>query len=602
MVWLARRWPRTWYVWAERSRSWCCRSPARSLYPVLVEPLFNRFTPMAEGPFKASVLRLAAREGVQVDDVLVADASRRTTTLNAYVSGLGGTRRVVVYDNLVDGLHAGPGALGRRARAGAREAPGRAGGHARSAPWAGWPGSACSRCCSTATGCAAERVPRDRPTRRVAALVLALVAVGGLLASPVPNTVSRAVEARADRDALESTGDDAAFVAMQRRLAIEAIHDPTPPAWSQLWFGSHPTVLQRAGLPASLRRRRVDEPDPVRHQRLPDRGVAGIESFVLALCERMPPDEVVVYTASMPGDREYDATLPFPVHRDPSGMLLPTPAVARRVAKVMRDYDCDRVVFGASAPLGLLAPRLRRAGARRMVALTHGHEVWWARVPVARQLLRRIGDSVDVMTYVSEWCRDRIAPALSPAAAARMRAAVARRRHRPLLPRVRGSGGAPTARDPRRTRRSWSAWRGWSSARARTPWSGPGPRCCARIPDARLLLVGDGPNRTARRAAGRDGCGWRTRWSSPGSVPWEEVPAYMDAGDVFAMPCRTRLLGLEPEAFGIVFLEAAACGLPVVAGSSGGAAEAVADASSVVRRSRRIGWQMQSLGRVPPRR
>jgi STE24 endopeptidase len=87
----------------------------------------------------------------------------------------------------------------------------------------------------------------------VAALVLALVAVGGLLTSPLANTVSRAVEARADRVALQSTGDDAAFVAMQRRLAIEAIHDPTPPAWSQLWFGSHPTVLQRAGLPASLR-------------------------------------------------------------------------------------------------------------------------------------------------------------------------------------------------------------------------------------------------------------------------------------------------------------------------------------------------------------
>jgi STE24 endopeptidase len=82
--------------------------------------------------------------------------------------------------------------------------------------------------------------------------VLALVAVGGLVTSPVSNAVSRAVEARADRVALESTGNDAAFVAMQRRLAITAIHDPTPPAWSQLWFGSHPTVLQRAGLPASL--------------------------------------------------------------------------------------------------------------------------------------------------------------------------------------------------------------------------------------------------------------------------------------------------------------------------------------------------------------
>src|SRR3954449_541806 len=146
----------------------------------------------------------------------------------------------------------------------------------------------------------------------------------------------------------------------------------------------------------------------------------GIESFVLALCEQMPPDEVVVYTASMPGGLEYDATLPFPVYRDLATTLLPTPAVARRTAEVLRRHGCDRVLFGASAPLGLLAPRLRRAGARRIVALTHGHEVWWAQAPMTRRLLRRIGDSVDVMTYVSQWCRDRIAPALSPPARTRM--------------------------------------------------------------------------------------------------------------------------------------------------------------------------------------
>src|SRR4051812_45070768 len=127
----------------------------------------------------------------------------------------------------------------------------------------------------------------------------------------------------------------------------------------------------------------------------------------------MPASDVVVYTASMPGDAANDATLPFPVYRDPSGMLLPTPAATRRAVEVLRRHECDRVVFGASAPLGLMAPTLRAAGARRLVALTHGHEVWWAKVPVTRQLLRRIGDSVDVMTYVSEWCRERIAPALS---------------------------------------------------------------------------------------------------------------------------------------------------------------------------------------------
>jgi phosphatidylinositol alpha-1,6-mannosyltransferase len=292
----------------------------------------------------------------------------------------------------------------------------------------------------------------------------------------------------------------------------------------------------------------------------------------------MPPDEVVVYTASMPGDREYDATLPFPVHRDPSGTLLPTPAVARRVVRVMRALDCDRVVFGASAPLGLLAPRLRRAGARRMVALTHGHEVWWARVPGARQLLRRIGDSVDVMTYVSEWCRERIAPALSPDAAARME------RLSPGVDTERfypGCGGAEVRR------------------RLGIPEDAPVVVCTARMikrkgqdtlvkawpevlrshPDARLLLVGDGPNKKAvERLARRRGVSDSVIFT--GSVPWDEVPAYTDAGDVFAMPCRTRRGGLEVEGWGNVFIEAAACARPVVVGDSGGAREALLDGAT----------------------
>lgn len=299
----------------------------------------------------------------------------------------------------------------------------------------------------------------------------------------------------------------------------------------------------------------------------------GIESFVLALCERMPPDEVVVYTASMPGDAEYDATLAFPVYRDPASTLLPTPAVARRVIRVMHDHGCDRVLFGASAPLGLLAPRLRRAGARRIVALTHGHEVWWARVPGSRSLLRRIGDSCDVLTYVSEWCRERIAPALSPAASSRMARlspGVDTERFYPACggAEVRERLGIPadapvvvcTARMIKRKGQDTlvKAW----------------PAVLSAVPDARLLLVGDGPNRRrVERLAERLSVSASVIFT--GSVPWDEMPAYTDAGDVFAMPCRTRLFGLEPEAFGIVSLEAAACGLPVLVGGSGGAGEAV---------------------------
>ena len=303
----------------------------------------------------------------------------------------------------------------------------------------------------------------------------------------------------------------------------------------------------------------------------------GIESFVLALCERMPADDVVVYTASMPGDASYDALLPFPVYRDPSSTLLPTPAVTRRVLEVMRRHGCDRVLFGASAPLGLMAPVLRRAGARRIVALTHGHEVWWAKAPVTSLLLRRIGDSVDVMTYVSEWCRQRIAPALSPDARTRMV------RCSPGVDPARfhpGCGGAEVRRslgiapaDPvvvctgRLVRRKGqdSLIRAWA-------------RVTEEVAGARLLLVGGGRDRPRlERMVAR----WRLEQSVTftGSVAWEEIPRYTDAGDVFAMPCRTRLFGLEPEAWGIVFLEAQACGLPVVIGRSGGAPETLSGAS-----------------------
>lgn len=304
----------------------------------------------------------------------------------------------------------------------------------------------------------------------------------------------------------------------------------------------------------------------------PRRG--GIETFVFELAQRMDPDEVVVYTASMPRDAEHDATLAFPVYRDPSSTLLPTPAVGRRVVEVMRRHHCTHVVFGASAPLGLLGRRLRRAGARRLVALTHGHEVWWARVPVTRRLLRRIGDSVDVMTYVSEWCRERIAPALSPDAAARMEQlspGVDTERFHPgcggeeIRKRLDIAPDAPVVvcvgRMVKRKGQDTlvKAW----------------PSVLRELPDARLLLVGDGPHRArvermVRRRNLEDSV------VITGGVPGEEMPAYMDAGDVFAMPCRTRLFGLEAEAFGIVYLEAAACGLPVIAGDSGGAPEVAA--------------------------
>jgi phosphatidyl-myo-inositol dimannoside synthase len=299
----------------------------------------------------------------------------------------------------------------------------------------------------------------------------------------------------------------------------------------------------------------------------------GIEAFVLALCHRMPPSEVVVYTATMPGDTAYDAGLPFRVVRDPARRLLPTGAVAGRTRRVLRAERCDRVLFGAAAPLGLLAGGLRAAGARRIVALTHGHETWWARVPGARQALRRIGRTTDALTYLGDYTREAIAAALAPDDARRMVR---------LTPGVDTETFSPgTGGDVVRKRLGLSADQPVVVCVARlTARKGQDtlirawPQVLRAVPDAALLVVGDGPHRaTLERLA--DETGVRRHVVFTGAVPWTDIPPYFDAGNVFAMPCRTRLGGLEPEALGIVFLEAQASGLPVVVGDSGGAPDAV---------------------------
>lgn len=301
----------------------------------------------------------------------------------------------------------------------------------------------------------------------------------------------------------------------------------------------------------------------------------GIEAFVAALSDLFPPGEVVVYTASMPGDAAYDAELPYPVLRDRATTLLPTRRVRRDVVAAFHEHGCDRVLFGASAPLGLLAPALRAAGAERIVALTHGHEVWWARMPGTRRLLRQIGDSVDDLTYISDWCRDEIGKALSPAGRAKQR------RLAPGVDSARfhpGCGGAEvraqlglTTSTPVVVTASRLVERKGQDVLVEA-W----PAVREVVPDARLLVVGDGPHRaTLERRVGA--LGLQDSVTFVGARPWKDMPPFFDAADVFAMPSRTRLHGLEPEGLGIVFLEAASCGKPVVVGRSGGAPDAVDD-------------------------
>jgi len=249
---LARRSPRWWFAWAGAAVL-VLSVGASFLYPVVVEPLFNHFTPMRQGPLRQSLLRLADREGVRVDDVLVADASRRTTTVNAYVSGFGSTRRIVVYDTLLRDLSA----------AQVRVVVAHELGHAKhedvvlgtALGAVGGVGGVALLALAMDSTLVRRRARVDGVGDPAAVgALLALVAVGAFLVSPMQNSVSRAIEARADRASLETTHSDRTFLQLQRQLALRSLQDPTPPALSQFWWGSHPTVLQRAGLPSALRR------------------------------------------------------------------------------------------------------------------------------------------------------------------------------------------------------------------------------------------------------------------------------------------------------------------------------------------------------------
>ncbi|MCW2864966.1 MAG: glycosyl transferase group 1 [Actinoallomurus sp.] len=305
----------------------------------------------------------------------------------------------------------------------------------------------------------------------------------------------------------------------------------------------------------------------------------GIQAFVHNLAVRRPSGSVVVYAPTWQGAEAFDAAQPFPVIRHPTRLMLPVPAVLRRAAGIARAEGCDSVVFGAAAPLGLLAPALRRAGAERIIGLTHGHEAGWASLPGARGLLRRIGDGVDVLTYLGEYTRGRIAPGLSPAAAARMRR---------LAPGVdetlfrAGAGGAEIrARHDLGDRPVVVCVSRLVPRKGQDALIHAWPRVLRAVPDAALLLVGGGPYQPALERL-RAELGLTGSVRITGTVPWEELPAHYDAGNVFAMPCRTRRRGLDVEGLGIVYLEASAAGLPVIAGDSGGAPDAVLPGESGV--------------------
>ena len=306
----------------------------------------------------------------------------------------------------------------------------------------------------------------------------------------------------------------------------------------------------------------------------PRRG--GIQSYLEQFVRRLTAaggEEVTVYAPRWKGSEDYDRAAPFRVVRHPTTLMLPEPTVDRRMRALIGDLGIETVWFGAAAPLALLAMRAREAGATRVLASTHGHEVGWSMLPGARSALRRIGETVDVVTYVSRYTRGRFASAFGPyAGLEHLPPGVDTDRFRPdpaaraRLRERHGLGERPVAvcvsrLVPRKGQDMLiKAW----------------PRISGRVPGAALVIVGGGPHAEALlRLARENGAGADIIFT--GGVPAEDLPGYYAMGDVFAMPCRTRGAGLDVEGLGIVFLEASASGVPVVAGNSGGAPETVLD-------------------------
>lgn len=305
----------------------------------------------------------------------------------------------------------------------------------------------------------------------------------------------------------------------------------------------------------------------------PRRG--GIQSYLVEFVSRLAATgehTLTVYAPQWKDAETFDArTAGYHVVRHPGTLMLPGAGVDIRMRRLIAEHGIDTVWFGAAAPLGLLAHRARQAGATRVLASTHGHEVGWSMLPVARSVLRRIGEDSDVVTFVSRYTRARFASAFGPhAALEHLPPGVDTDRFRP----------DPASRAELRTRFGLGQRPTVVCLSRLVPRKGQDmliralPSIRQRVNGAALVIAGGGPYLAAlRRLADRFGVSDHVTFT--GGVPAADLPAYHAMADVFAMPCRTRGAGLDVEGLGIVFLEASATGVPVIAGSSGGAPETV---------------------------
>lgn len=301
----------------------------------------------------------------------------------------------------------------------------------------------------------------------------------------------------------------------------------------------------------------------------------GIETFIIGLIERLPKSSIIVYTSAQENTEAYDAewlrNFGVEVMRDKAKILLPTPRVNRAVARIVSEREIRTVAFGAAAPLAWMSSKLRKAGAERIVALTHGHEVWWAKVFPFNLILRRIGSTTDSLTYLGDFTRSAISKALTSKSAAAMQK---------IAPGIDIEHFKEMDATALRQSLELNEKKVIVSVGRLVHRKGQDfliesmPQILKQVPDAHLLLVGQGPYRAhleklvTKRSLQKN-------VSFIGRIQYKDLPGYICVGDIFAMPSRSRFAGLEVEGLGIVYLEASACGLPVIAGASGGAPDAV---------------------------
>jgi phosphatidylinositol alpha-1,6-mannosyltransferase len=302
----------------------------------------------------------------------------------------------------------------------------------------------------------------------------------------------------------------------------------------------------------------------------------GIETFVIGLLERISDHEVTVFTSQQGDTSEYDQQwfekFGVRVIRDRSKILLPSWRVSRAVKEVVASHNIEIVVFGAAAPLALMSSALRKSGVKKIIALTHGHEVWWAKIFPFNFAIKRIGKSVDHLTYLGEFTRQAISKALTDKSAKEM---------------VKIAPGIDTAHfipqpDAMQKRKDLglqdkkiiiSVGR-LVHRKGQDKLIEAMPDVLRKIPNAHLLIVGEGPYKNHLEKLVNK-LSLKENVTFAGRIMYDRLPSYLSAADLFAMPSRSRFFGLEVEGLGIVYLEASACGIPVLAGNSGGAPDAV---------------------------